>query len=622
MESVSKLHKKAMQFAERASLARIRGDAEAAVQLFRNALEQERAAAELLGDKYEIEPTRSVLHRSAAALAIECNEIHEARLLIDRAFQGFPPEEIQIELRQLQERVYSKERSIELSVPPKLEPTFPRKFSVFISSTFVDMREVRAAFIDATLRCGHIPIGMEFFLPGPQRDTEIIKAEIESADIFVIIVGARFGSLVKKREVSFLSFEYELAKQLHKPILAFLLAPGDYEEARSSLKLEDTERLFDVELRAFRESVMRHSDGHGRIVHFFRMKQARGDLVATYEAALQQVASKLDTGGWMRAERYEELRKGVGIADLLSANPFFGRVVKNLETFHALSARMNRQAGPKQAVAQFFLFRHLGRIINSGIRRLYFESGSTIAYLSEAFIEDDNPQWLRLLFSLLQIETNNILTYLTFGLNMPGSAELYPAGPPEPVYGASLGALRSLASETPPLRPTALADEAANHVQKIAQRFRNHYQEAGMILMTASGVEIKPNSPFEGPHVGSYHIMLFKRALLLSKCPIVMFLDEDKLLKHPFLLEKCYPVCCEAIPWKRVCRSHPIALAVGCSSEKGLELVSRLLSDWHLDHIDSAEGKLKSIPYWSLLASNDVFEERLKKPQRHNESPD
>jgi hypothetical protein len=54
-----------------------------------------------VADQFNLEPTRSVLHRSAAALALECSELREAERLIGRALAGNPPEEIANELRDL-----------------------------------------------------------------------------------------------------------------------------------------------------------------------------------------------------------------------------------------------------------------------------------------------------------------------------------------------------------------------------------------------------------------------------------------------------------------------------------------------------------------------------------------
>ena len=53
----------------------------------------------------ESEPTRSVLHRSAASLAFRCGEYREAERLIARALLGNPPEEIADELRRLNNKI-------------------------------------------------------------------------------------------------------------------------------------------------------------------------------------------------------------------------------------------------------------------------------------------------------------------------------------------------------------------------------------------------------------------------------------------------------------------------------------------------------------------------------------
>ena len=54
--------------------------------------------------KYDHEPTRSVLFRSAASLAIDCKEYLEAERLIGEGLAGNPPPDIRIELRELYEQ--------------------------------------------------------------------------------------------------------------------------------------------------------------------------------------------------------------------------------------------------------------------------------------------------------------------------------------------------------------------------------------------------------------------------------------------------------------------------------------------------------------------------------------
>lgn len=105
MSEVSNLHTTAMEIAERAFTAVRSGDLSTAEALLRQAYENERKAALALVPTPEIEPTRSVLLRSAASLAIDCHEYREAERLISYALSGDPPPEIADELRDLLENV-------------------------------------------------------------------------------------------------------------------------------------------------------------------------------------------------------------------------------------------------------------------------------------------------------------------------------------------------------------------------------------------------------------------------------------------------------------------------------------------------------------------------------------
>lgn len=103
---IQRRHHRAMGLCDSAVAARTSGDVERAAALFRRALGYERKAAEeVVAKAPNLEPTRSILLRSAAALAIECGEHREAEKLIATALAGDPPDEIAEELRDLLERV-------------------------------------------------------------------------------------------------------------------------------------------------------------------------------------------------------------------------------------------------------------------------------------------------------------------------------------------------------------------------------------------------------------------------------------------------------------------------------------------------------------------------------------
>jgi hypothetical protein len=106
MSEMQAFHHRAMELVDVAERARREGNVQAAREQLRQAFEQEREAARLSAAQLELEPTRSVLHRSAAVLALECGALREAERLIATALSGNPPEEIAEELRDLLEQVY------------------------------------------------------------------------------------------------------------------------------------------------------------------------------------------------------------------------------------------------------------------------------------------------------------------------------------------------------------------------------------------------------------------------------------------------------------------------------------------------------------------------------------
>ena len=71
MKTTAELHAEAMELAETAWIKRQEGDFAAYKRLVDEAYEKERAAAESVISARNLEPTRSVLFRSAASLALE-----------------------------------------------------------------------------------------------------------------------------------------------------------------------------------------------------------------------------------------------------------------------------------------------------------------------------------------------------------------------------------------------------------------------------------------------------------------------------------------------------------------------------------------------------------------------
>ncbi len=106
MNAIKKLHQEAMHYIDNAQLAKLKNDNSNVMDYLNKAFMKEREAALKLKDKFNLEPTRSILLRSAASLALQCKEIRESEKLISISLAGDPPSGIADELRNLLEQVY------------------------------------------------------------------------------------------------------------------------------------------------------------------------------------------------------------------------------------------------------------------------------------------------------------------------------------------------------------------------------------------------------------------------------------------------------------------------------------------------------------------------------------
>ncbi len=126
------LHREAMDLAEEAFLAEKRdGKYEAATQLTQAAFLKEKQAALRLADRADLRRTRAVLFRSAASLAERCNELDEARQLIERGLESDPPSDVAAEMQELLEQITtgSQERlGAEKTRPRKREQVEVRRY--------------------------------------------------------------------------------------------------------------------------------------------------------------------------------------------------------------------------------------------------------------------------------------------------------------------------------------------------------------------------------------------------------------------------------------------------------------------------------------------------------------
>jgi hypothetical protein len=168
-----------------------------------------------------------------------------------------------------------------------------KRLQVFVSSTFTDLIEERQAAVEAILTAGHIPAGMELFAAGDESQLEVIKQWIDESDIYLLILGGRYGSVEKSSGKSYTQIEYEYAVEKGKPLFACVindLALDDKvkQYGRAVVELNEPQKL-----KSFRDLVT------SKVVRFWSDTK---DIKISTSEKLAELARRSDLVGWVRQE--------------------------------------------------------------------------------------------------------------------------------------------------------------------------------------------------------------------------------------------------------------------------------------------------------------------------------
>jgi len=99
-----------------------------------------------------------------------------------------------------------------------------KKLQVFVSSTFTDLREERQAAVEAILSSGNIPAGMELFAAGDQSQMTVIKRWIDESDVYLLILGGRYGAIEPSSGKSYTHLEFEYALETKKALFSIVIS--------------------------------------------------------------------------------------------------------------------------------------------------------------------------------------------------------------------------------------------------------------------------------------------------------------------------------------------------------------------------------------------------------------
>ncbi|MBA8959633.1 hypothetical protein JOJ86_002925 [Rhodococcus percolatus] len=126
-----------------------------------------------------------------------------------------------------------------------------KRYQVFVSSTYTDLTEERAAVIQSILRMDHLPAGMEMFPSADEGQWDLIEQVIDKSDYYVVVVAGRYGSIIDAEGISYTEKEYDYAVKADIPVLGFVHnGPGNI-VAKNTDMSSDAQEL----LEKFREKV-------------------------------------------------------------------------------------------------------------------------------------------------------------------------------------------------------------------------------------------------------------------------------------------------------------------------------------------------------------------------------
>lgn len=462
----------------------------------------------------------------------------------------------------------------------------------FLSSTTKDLSQIRDSLATDIRTAGHIPLGMEWWPAMDMLSLEAINEAIGACDVYVGIVGGRYGSTLQDPNdsnaiISYTQYEFRLAVELKKYILIFVMEESDYKVYRNKQLDNDPDRRFDQELNNFRQEVQRDDLFGTRLVRFFPFdpetnpdfSKTTGSITRDILGGLYQLETRLAGKGLVPSDS-ELLASGH-----MRSNPILMDILATFQKYELISSRCGENKPLKEGMARYFWDHFFAALRQNHVDRIFFESGSSVLYVAHELwkrllSDEDYYNFKEDCLIRSNIATNNILIYLDFVLNSNIRIDLWPHGKPDDRYGATFGAIPRLPKPNAGDPPPDL-EMQAKIINRMIKEFRSRGQEFDdshvkeILLLGVSGVYFGDRHPNAGLHVGDYVNTVFKRMLFKIEYPIICFIDESKL-SIEFNPNRYY-MCGEDMLWKDIVDKTPIAFCIGTSSEIQRKKTYRLL---------------------------------------------
>lgn len=167
-----------------------------------------------------------------------------------------------------------------------------KKYQVFVSSTYEDLKEERAAVINCLLDNDCIPVGMEQFPASNMSQWEYIKKMMKYTDYYVLITAGKYGTIDKNnnKNLSYTEEEYDYANEHKIPILSFIIDKSvDLPSSKIELDQSRAKMLKNFQNKA----------SNNKMVNYYKNID---DLKYCVSKSIRNAITNIEAVGWVRGD--------------------------------------------------------------------------------------------------------------------------------------------------------------------------------------------------------------------------------------------------------------------------------------------------------------------------------
>lgn len=214
-----------------------------------------------------------------------------------------------------------------------------KRYQVFVSSTYNDLKEERQEVIAALIKRNCFPVAMEYFPAMNRKSIDYIKEVIQKCDFYILIVAGRYGSSKDESGKSLTEIEFDYAQELGIPTNIYLYNG----QALPADKIEDTD-AGKAQLKAFIDTLKATEYGYATWSN-------KDNLASEVKDGIEELKRSEKAVGWVRADNISRDQpqetnnnnKGRGVC-LQIAEKFFNDI--DFDNWHAWTSFLTSADGP------------------------------------------------------------------------------------------------------------------------------------------------------------------------------------------------------------------------------------------------------------------------------------